>query len=818
MKLNIFCNVSQRRPEATSAGATLTWPEFTAGDRIKIGIRFLEVIEGIRSERTLALNSGRLTLGVIDAQPTGGSFSLKVGAGASTPANTTPLLPHSVSTGALAASINALTSVNSPCSVTIQDGTYLLRFATTPGLSVIQNTLTPASFARICTREENNEHFYELRLMQAPLAQAPLFTREVPPAPTIETVQDGGSDEARTYLVPEIQRLTVPPLFRGSFVLRYGEFAKSPILDPEADEDTIAEALKALFTPQGFTPTVRSEDDGRFLVVFDDANSLGENLNPLAVEVFTAPEGDVTFDLNLNTREVFDALRASPLRKDCYLEFEAEVCDDGKNPAAPDTIARTVTLFQSTVTLRRELAWNGLSTSTSPDWLRPPTNQSYIPFSLDQILTGQQQAFAAALGDGHATEFTLDHNLASDLCQVVVRENSTPGRLLRPDEYSVTIDSANALTITLPDAPANNALAVFVVGIGPASAFQAHTHAIGQITGLQAILDILGTRLENVEAIVTVPGAGGTEKATIAGTIGLVPMAEAIPATVVRGSGTSPTYLMPPLPRAIRAASVGTILGDELADPTTHAGAVMAWGATSEVYLTGTRLRRGRVICTADAPAVLCDGYNWWLAADKNGAATGTTFHPVEMQRTMWEIALTPELLAPGRTLTVNFSILLALVASRPELRGVYTLRVRKGTMTSEAGMTGANVEGITWDQNAGEEQLLLEQRISLARAAVVHPFSIQIARAQDGTLSAGKTIYGKSSSAPPPQHTQFIVRAELAAFDLENYSNTMGLPLGQVFVICGKSDGDAAKAILKRFSFGADDTQAAPVLTATIT
>jgi hypothetical protein len=163
------------------------------------------------------------------------------------------------------------------------------------------------------------------------------------------------------------------------------------------------------------------------------------------------------------------------------------------------------------------------------------------------------------------------------------------------------------------------------------------------------------------------------------------------------------------------------------------------------------------------------------------------------------------------------------MVADRPELRGVYTLRVRKGTLSSETNFgTAINVEAVTWDESGGVEQPFFDQRISLTRAAVVHPFELTVARATNGALSATRTIYGKTASATAPQNTQFILRAELSRFDLENYTNTMGRPNGQVFLQAGKAENEAAEEIAKRFPLdaGEETGDAAKLLlmTATIT
>jgi hypothetical protein len=82
----------------------------------------------------------------------------------------------------------------------------------------------------------------------------------------------------------------------------------------------------------------------------------------------------------------------------------------------------------------------------------------------------------------------------------------------------------------------------------------------------------------------------------------------------------------------------------------------------------------------------------------------------------------------------------------------------------------------------------------------VIHPFDLEIDRSSAGVLTAKRTVYGKSASATAPQNTQFILRAELTRFDLENYTNTMGRPVGQVYLQAGKAEGEAAKVIAELF------------------
>lgn len=780
MKLNIFCNVSTRKPEATSSGQSLTLPEFTAGDRVKIAVRFLEQIEGSRVERGLRIRNARLTLGVVDAPPISGQFSLKIGSGASTSANTTPLLSHTISAQALDASVTALSSINgspkAPVSVTFDGGTYSIRFAdgSAPGISVVTNTLAPTSFARIRSRETNGATEYDMRLTQAPLAQAPVFTRELPQPPTIATVQDGGTDPSGVTVWPDIQRLTLPALFRGTFILRFGLYQKSPILSADLDAERLKEALEVLFAANEYTPDVRDEGDGRFLIVFNDENSIGLDIAPMTVEVFTAPEGDVTFDLDLNTGEVFDAVRAISPRKDCVLELEADIVDDDESPSDPEAVARTVTLLQAPVVLRRELRWDGLEASATVDWLRPPEPRDYIPFTTDQILTGNLQAYSDAIGDGAATSFVVSHNLGSELCMVLVRENVAGGEVLTPDLYTVEIDSEDQVTITFPSAPALDAYVLNVVAVGADSVFQNHTHTIGQITNLQTILDDLGSRVEDLEDII-VPGVAVAPTETSApGLVTVIPeVAEVIAwrgteeemAAVFTDNGVDATKL--PARRApvmLPAVHDGT-LTDPMPDPLPAPAAGTVWVADARTLIPGGSGMRSSYV--ENDGHVASDGRMLYVAT-RDGVTN--SYYPAAFERTLFAMAINADMLAVKRTLEILWGVQAQLVHATCQAQWVMSLQVGTFSAEVEPATLGLNLEAVTWAAP------VFSQAIVLSRLAQSHFFGVRISRSASEIL-LDQQKYGNwtPNNDAAPASANFAIRARLDRFDTENRSDPRG-------------------------------------------
>src|SRR5690606_42025292 len=90
---------------------------------------------------------------------------------------------------------------------------------------------------------------------------------------------------------------------------------------------------------------------------------------------------------------------------------------------------------------------------------------------------------------------------------LTLRENAPGGAILRqgPD-YTVSIEGPNSVEVVLSGSfasppPGLAALAVVITTAGPVSAFQAHTHTIAQILGLQTILDAFGADIALLKAL-----------------------------------------------------------------------------------------------------------------------------------------------------------------------------------------------------------------------------------------------------------------------------------------------------------------------------
>lgn len=805
MRQLLFANLTSRTLSATASGGAFSFPALVAGEKMALSLRFSALSGGSESVEIFPhIRAARASIGFIDQRPTRGSFSLKLGAATTAEGvNTTAPLPFNATAAQIKAALNALSGGPQDFDVSADNNSWLVRRVggEEVDLSVVRNSLYPTTFGRVFSYMVDGEYIHDVRLIQAPLASTATFERVLPQAPTITTVQDGGADPSNTFFFPEIQKLTVPTTFRGTYQLRLDDYYRTEILDRTDGAAQIRDAINAMLAQIGpdRRVSVSNPTRGDALITFGGEAYLGENLEELEVVVISAPPGDVTVELDLNTAEVYAALRALPAAANVPFEIELDVLDDDSTGDDDQSAAFRTVKLTSQVTIRRPVFYPGVETEQNVDWLRNPSPRDYVPFTPSQIITGVQ-SYTAAFGNGTDTIYSFPHNLGTSSLHLTVRQNGGSNFRVADDTYTAAFPSNNEAVLTFGTAVANNSLAVTITAAGPASVFQAHTHTMSQIVGLSTLLEDLGSRMDDVEQALGIIGVGATAASTISSTLSLPPVADIYPPAKVRGSKENPRITLPPLPRAIYFGTAALNLGTatELPEANTAAGAVYVL-PNSEIYMPARSPRRGRIISSADAPYVMSDGYEWYPADAKLSGSN--IYYPVEMNRTLWELAITPEMLAPGRKLKVNWSVLLAMLAERPELRGVYTLRVRKGTMSSETNFgTATNVESVVWDTAGGLEEPLFSQRLSLTRSAVIHPFDLEIDRSSLGVLTAKRTAYGKSASAPAPQNTQFILRAELTRFDLENYTNTMGRPVGQVYLQTGKADGDVAKEIETRF------------------
>lgn len=535
MRSLYYANLTTRRPASGAGGGEIQVPGLLAGQQWQISLRFTDSVDGVFGEIRPAVRSLRASIGPVDARPTGGSFRLQVGSGASTSSNTTAPLPANATAAQVAAALNGLAG-GGDYVVDVDAGSYLVRRAggQLVTLTARQNVLRPISAVRVRAYQVDGAWVHEVRLIQAPYAFVDNAAQVLPAMPYVQTVVDGYTSPDLTWRINEVQELILPAEFRSTYRLTFnyaggvantGLPRKTRVLGIEDGPEELQAALNDILKDlAGYDGDVRVTNPTSNVarITFGGEALLGIDVPPLGVEAFPLPndEGDWTFTLDLNRAEMWVALRAAE-SVTVPFEVEADVYID-RNDLSQGW--RTIKLWSVPVTVTRPLLYEGFASAQSIDWLRPISPRTYVPFNPDQIITGQQHwvgtigfgtanspAYGTAVSFGTAGGeqiFTIDHDLNTEAVHVTVRENEAPGDIVAPKR--VTVDGPNSVSVVFGSALSSGEVyGVVITSAGPRSVFLGHTHTTAQVTGLEEIIGALAERVLALERLL--PRSGATQ-------------------------------------------------------------------------------------------------------------------------------------------------------------------------------------------------------------------------------------------------------------------------------------------------------------------
>nr|HRJ74007.1 hypothetical protein [Terrimicrobiaceae bacterium] len=562
----------------------------------------------------------------------------------------------------------------------------------------------------------------------------------------------------------EVQALRVPTDFAGTYYLQF-DYRSSRLIGIEDGPEQIAEALNAMWTDGKTRFVVTNPEEGNAYIEF--SGPLEAAPWPLlSVSVHTFREGDINFTLDLKTAELAAALRGQASAT-FQFEVEAELVDDSADLVDPGVPGWTVTLFSAPVTINREQIWEELSSVPQIDWLRPSQPKDYIPWSPDQIITGQQH-YLGVIGDGTSRIFHLDHMLGTRALHVSIRKNTGGTRLLLPSEFAVTFPSDNEVEITFPESllpPATNAFAVTLTAAGPKSAFQDHHHSIGQVNGLEDALLALGLRITAIEDLLpAVNPAARTGSVGESLEIEIPDKAEMFPGKLAEdaeAASKDPEKLPKPagLLPAIHDATIEPI-SVPLPSATSGEGMVFRNDSGLPLLVPGGLGRRGGYLDAGGFAG--SDGRVWYrLTRD----AASNSFYPLDFEKELFMLHINDQMLRAGSKFSLEFKLALRLFNA--STRAQYLLRIDVGSAPGQItpSPTGENLENVTWVAAP-----LLSQRIILSGLKITHSFGASIRRDINGDLHADKMAYGNwtAASVVPPS-ASFALRARLIEFDTEN-------------------------------------------------
>lgn len=764
--ITLFADLSTRRLTGSSGTGSPSLPALTFGDGVTFSLRcFDRPGGGDLVEVSPAVRSLRASLGLVMTPPTGGTFKIKVG-----PAGTaSAALAWNAGRETLLSVLAATAGMPSIAAVTsIEPGCWLVQFED-PGaidLRTAFNSLDPISFVRIRAAQTTaGVWLHEIRLIQSPVAFVGSHEAVLADPPSVTRIRAGAERvPASTVNTNEVQALKVPTDFAGTYYLAW-DYRSTRILGVEDGPEEIADALNAMFTDGLIRFAVTNPEGGTAYIEFiGELEAAPQDLITVTVQTFRP--GNVRFALDLRTAELAAALRTQAART---LPFEIELtvvptADDLGDPEAPTEV---ITL-QAEVTVAREQIWDALAQVPRIDFLRPPSPRDYIPFTPDQVITGSQH-FVAVFGDGVATSFVIDHGLGTEALHVSIRENAAPGALLPPSSYTIEITDEDSITITFADAPASDSLAVVITSAGPASAFQAHHHTIGQIDGLQDALDDLGDRLTAIENLLpTAPPSSADQESDGEAVSIEIPDADATFFPLLVGQAARVVIADPTKARA------GMLL------PAVHDSTVTDLGALPLPAAAG---QTGQVRKNTTGSAILLPGFgghraasvpnNGFFASDGRGwypvsrgpTASSNSFFPSQFERELFLFFVSAEMLPAGATLSLEFRLTLA--ALRANSRAHYDLVIELGAATKDTSPspTDDNLAAITWQTTP-----LATQHLIGAELPVTHRLGARIARSAAGVFSSDRLVYGRFlAGAAVPDQADFVVRGRLVRFDTEN-------------------------------------------------
>lgn len=763
----LYGNISKKTASYTIAPAVISLPKVVQGDTFTLAVRLTETSNNTTTVTAPSIYSARLSYGPVDVAPTSGTFKVRVNA----------VTSSAITLGSTAASVAAiLNSISAATgwSVTEDQGSYIVgrtaNWTTTSGITIVENNLTPESFVRVTSYSANNTFYQELRPMQSPLAYTSAFGLIVPPAPTITRVVTGYSDSTTGVYVNEVQRLYIPPAFDTTYQIYRGT-ARTALLNKDDGAVEIQDALTKGCVTVGAGEIFLVTNPQDYTADIEFAGSMsGAPQGLLTVAVPISPQGDVTFDLDLNTQGMLAALRGD------YEITHPLTCEIGINYGSVATPnVQYVTVFQQNMTVQADGAWTGLAAAQRINWLNPPQPVNYIPFTTDQVITGIQSYTKVVTGTG---PWTIAHNLGTEAIHVTVRENISNGRILSlstndfgTGHYSINSSTSQSIIIgNLYGANTPTAgWAVMISSAGPTSAFQAHTHTIAQVVSLQDQLNSLSNRLAVVEDILPATGISSSSSVTQPYEIPVSPRQSVL---FTNGLGTwastdsilqissVPSVQAPQLLEAL-SVTVGTAPSTALPTATT-VDIVRAYTSGLNILvpriglIPGARLPSGLAYIGAE------NSRN--LVYQVDNYTGGRTFYPKAYEASLFEIPINDKLFRAGTSAKLQWNLNVQSKAANATAQWYCIVDV--GTITtvaSPATQTG-NISDITWNSTP-----ILSQQLIVTGEPVKHGMGVEIIATSATQMDANYMTYGiwASATTGKPSSRNFILRGRLANFDV---------------------------------------------------
>lgn len=493
MQAALFLDISQKTLATSETGSSFSWPKIPAGDNIRLKLRLTDTVNGSRIRSGREISAMKLSIGRQDARPASGTFQLKLGAGAeSAGVNTTAALQWNCAAADMQEALNALSDAGlaglKPFAVTLRDGSYHIRAAAGASVTftVADNALLPSSVIRIRDYAFDEATSYELRMIQAPVAEASAFENIVPELPSVSVVYAGTTESGIKRNT--VQKIYFPPELDAeySFRIRWG-FRRTDVLALPTDADSIAEALNAVAEEGEEVVAVAGEN--HVLVEFRGDLLAGTSVAALVLEAVTSPSARQVIDCATLTDEMAQHIASVANAASGITEFklplhlQITLIDE-----QDDEATEVISLIQE-ITFQKPVSMDVFANAPTLNPAHPLSRTSYLAFTPSQVTETQRGYLltgATALGDGVADEFEITHNLGTRHVYVALFDSAVDGQqLVHGTDYDVEIVSDNAIKIIFAVAPANDGVVGGICTVASTNAFVDLEINASQVIGLE---------------------------------------------------------------------------------------------------------------------------------------------------------------------------------------------------------------------------------------------------------------------------------------------------------------------------------------------
>jgi hypothetical protein len=356
---------------------------------------------------------------------------------------------------------------------------------------------------------------------------------------------------------------------------------------------------------------------------------------------------------------------------------------------------------------------------------------------------------------------------------VEVWETGGAKQRLSQESYTAAETSADLITLSgFPSTPTAGQYKALVMTYGRPATYQGHTHGIDDTPEAKQRIEDLEARVAALEAG-TIPG-GAPAPATSTGTL-MRPLPSIWRVFRARTQPLNPGTLLGWNPFA-----EGSPLRDIRLLPAVHLEADNVellpgtLPAASDAY-------RNRVFFSpvertdiggGTLPAggyAACSGTEWYRVAREG--EEGSTWYPTLFNFELFRLSISPDELALRTRLDLAFGFEMACLAPlrRPDERSTVaraSLLIERGVRLAD---TGPGSVGSNIDTHFASPVILARHDFDLTAVPTAKRFAISVARSGSDVLTATVEKFFTPSVVSPPASADFVLRARLARFDVED-------------------------------------------------